>query len=113
MDERAPTRPHFRIVAAAALIATHAGCASLGGLGSLVRAPQFRAADGRDAEIVLRGPSRDFPLGGAAKIFHTSTKDTPYGHYKNQDIFERQGRSSKRAQARCKGSDQQKRTSRR
>ena len=80
MDERAPTRRRFRIVAAAALIAAHAGCASLGGLGSLVRAPQFRAADGREAEIVLRGPSRDFPLGGAAvRLYARVSNPNPFG----------------------------------
>ncbi|HEU4535174.1 MAG TPA: hypothetical protein VFS00_13695, partial [Polyangiaceae bacterium] len=61
MDARA-----LRRAAAVALFAlAHAGCASLGGLGALVRAPQFSPVEGRDAEIVLRGPSRDFPLGGA------------------------------------------------
>lgn len=80
MDERAPKTPHFRIAAAAALIAAHAGCASLGGLGSLVQAPRFRPAEGRDAEIVLRGPSRDLPLGGAALRLHARVSNpNPFG----------------------------------
>ena len=69
-----------RIAAAAALIAAHAGCASLGGLGTLVQAPRFSAAEGRDAEIVLRGPSRDFPLGGAAVRLHARVcNPNPFG----------------------------------
>ena len=73
-------RRELRIVAAAALIAAHAGCASLGGLGSLVQAPQFSAVEGRDAEIVLRGPSRDFPLGGAAVRLHARVfNPNPFG----------------------------------
>jgi late embryogenesis abundant protein len=62
-----------RIAAVAVAIAAHAGCASLGGLGGLgglVQAPRFTASEGREAEIVLRGPSRDFPLGGAAIRLH-------------------------------------------
>ena len=54
------------MAALAILVAVHAGCASLGGLGSLVQAPRFSAVEGREAEIVLRGPSREHPLGGAA-----------------------------------------------
>ena len=80
MYEHTPNRRHFRITAAAALIASHAGCASLGGLGSLVQAPRFSAAEGRDAEIVLRGPSRDFPLGGAAVRLHARVfNPNPFG----------------------------------
>ena len=80
MDQRSPKRPWFRIAAAAALIVAHAGCASLGGLGALVRAPRFSQAEGRDAEIVLRGPSRDFPLGGAAlRIYARVSNPNPFG----------------------------------
>jgi hypothetical protein len=67
MEERTP-RTRSAVVAIA--IAAHVSCASLAGLGSLVQAPRFTAADGREAEIVLRGPSRDFPLGGAAIRLH-------------------------------------------
>ena len=78
MDER--TSKSLRFAAAAALIAAHAGCASLGGLGSLVQAPRFRPAEGRDAEIVLRGPSRDFPLGGAAlRLYARVANPNPFG----------------------------------
>jgi hypothetical protein len=66
MDGRAPKTLRNRTAAAAAILAIHAGCASLGGLGSLIQPPRFSPVDGTDAEIVLRGPSRDFPLGGAA-----------------------------------------------
>jgi len=80
MEDRAPKTRRIRIAAAAALIAAHAGCASLGGLASLVQAPRFRAAEGRDAEIVLRGPSRDFPLGGAAVRLHARVSNpNPFG----------------------------------
>jgi hypothetical protein len=61
-------------------VAAHAGCASLGGLGDLVQAPRFSAAEGREAEIVLRGPSRDFPLGGAAVRIHARVfNPNPFG----------------------------------
>jgi hypothetical protein len=76
MDARA-----FRHAAVVAVVAlAHAGCASLGGLGALVRAPQFSPVEGRDAEIVLRGPSRDFPLGGAAVRIHARVLNpNPFG----------------------------------
>jgi late embryogenesis abundant protein len=78
MDER--MSKSFRIAAAVALTAAHAGCASLGGLGALVQAPRFSHAEGRDAEIVLRGPSRDFPLGGAAvRIYARVVNPNPFG----------------------------------
>ena len=80
MDAHRSNTLRFRIAAAAAVIAVHAGCASLGGLGSLVQAPRFSAADGREAEIVLRGPSRDFPLGGAAVRLHARVLNpNPFG----------------------------------
>jgi len=70
----------IRIAVAAVMIAAHAGCASLGGLGSLVQAPRFAHVEGRDAEIVLRGPSRDFPLGGAAVRLHARVRNpNPFG----------------------------------
>jgi len=70
----------LRIAAAAVLIAAQAGCASLGGLGSLLQAPRFSPVDGREAEIVLRGPSRDFPLGGAAVRLHARVLNpNPFG----------------------------------
>lgn len=69
-----------RISGAVAIAAAHAGCASLGGLGSLVQAPRFSAVDGQEAEIVLRGPSRDFPLGGAAVRLHARVNNpNPFG----------------------------------
>jgi hypothetical protein len=78
MDDRTSTT--LRVAAMAALLGAHAGCASLGGLGGLVQAPRFSAADGREAEIVLRGPSRDFPLGGAAVRIHARVfNPNPFG----------------------------------
>lgn len=77
MDARI-TKPLRAIVGIVAL--AHAGCASLGGLGSLVQAPRFSSAEGRDAEIVLRGPSRDMPLGGAAVRLHARVfNPNPFG----------------------------------
>jgi len=79
MYARAP-KPRGRIAAAAALLAAHAGCATLGGLGSLIQPPRFHPVEGRDAEIVLRGPSRDFPLGGAAVRLHARVLNpNPFG----------------------------------
>jgi hypothetical protein len=80
MDDRAPKTRLLRVAAAAALLAAHAGCASLGGLGSLIQAPRFSPVEGRDAEIVLRGPSREFPLGGAAVRLHAQVLNpNPFG----------------------------------
>ena len=65
---------------AAIAIAGQVGCASLGGLGDLVQAPRFSSAEGREAEIVLRGPSRDYPLGGAAVRIHARVfNPNPFG----------------------------------
>jgi hypothetical protein len=78
MEERTPKASRLVLVAAA--VAVHAACASLGGLGGLIQAPRFTAAEGRDAEIVLRGPSRDFPLGGAAvRLYARVTNPNPFG----------------------------------
>jgi hypothetical protein len=80
MDLRGTKSAILRVAAATALLAAHAACASLGGLGTLVQAPRFSAAEGRDAEIVLRGPSRDFPLGGAAVRIHARVSNpNPFG----------------------------------
>lgn len=53
---------NLRIAVAVALAAV--GCATLGSLGIL--APRFEAADERDAELRVQGPSAGRPLGGAA-----------------------------------------------
>lgn len=80
MYGRVPKTTPIRILAAAAVLAAHAGCASLGGLGSLIQAPRFSPVEGRDAEIVLRGPSRDYPLGGAAIRLHARVLNpNPFG----------------------------------
>jgi hypothetical protein len=52
-------------VLAAALATFASGCATLGQLGMLVRAPTFDQDPGRPAEIRLLGPAADRPLGGA------------------------------------------------
>ena len=81
MDARASNTS--RILVAAALVAAHAGCASLGdlgGLGRLIQPPRFTTDAGRDAEIVLRGPSRDQPLGGAAvRLYARVSNPNPFG----------------------------------
>lgn len=41
-----------------------AGCASLGGLSSIIP-PRFEQADGQPAQLRILGPSRTMPLGGA------------------------------------------------
>jgi hypothetical protein len=69
MDRRARRRVQAAALAAAVSL-FHAGCATLGGLAAFVQPPRFSSQDGRDAEIVLRGPSRDYPLGGAAVRLH-------------------------------------------
>jgi hypothetical protein len=80
MDDRAARTPLTGIALVALALAAHAGCASLAGLGSLVQAPRFSTAQGRDAEIVLRGPSRDFPLGGAAvRLYARVNNPNPFG----------------------------------
>jgi hypothetical protein len=80
MEERAPRTRPVRVAVVILAVAAHAGCASLAGLGSLVQAPRFSAAAGQEAEIVLRGPSRDFPLGGAAVRLHARVfNPNPFG----------------------------------
>jgi hypothetical protein len=79
MDRFARGRARILGLAMAAAVA-HGGCASLGGLGSLIQPPRFSSAEGRDAEIVLRGPSRDYPLGGAAVRLHARVYNpNPFG----------------------------------
>jgi hypothetical protein len=55
-----------RYAAPVAFALVVAGCATLGQLGSLVRAPQFEEADNRPAEITLLGPSTMRPMGGVS-----------------------------------------------
>ena len=47
------------------LAVTASACASLEALRGLVHAPQFEQADGREHELMVAGPSRDAPVGGA------------------------------------------------
>lgn len=58
------TRSVRRVTVLACLILISA-CASLGGLGSVLQPPGFRAAEGRQAELRLIAPSRERPSGGA------------------------------------------------
>jgi hypothetical protein len=80
MEDRVARTPLAGIALVALALFAHAGCASLAGLGSLVQAPRFSSAQGREAEIVLRGPSRDFPLGGAAvRLYARVNNPNPFG----------------------------------
>lgn len=55
-------------------------CATLGGLGSLVRPPQFQEAPDRSAEIRLMSPNRDNPLGGAGvRLWAKIANPNPFG----------------------------------
>jgi hypothetical protein len=55
-------------------------CATLGGLGSLVRAPQFQEAPDHSAEIRVMSPSRDSPLGGAGvRLWAKISNPNPFG----------------------------------
>jgi hypothetical protein len=42
-----------------------AGCASLGGLSSIIQPPRFEQAEGQPAQLRILGPSRSMPVGGA------------------------------------------------
>ena len=42
-----------------------AGCASLGGLSSIIQPPRFEQAEGQPAQLRILGPSRAMPVGGA------------------------------------------------
>ena len=42
-----------------------AGCASLGGLSSIIQPPRFEQAEDQPAQLRILGPSRAMPVGGA------------------------------------------------
>jgi hypothetical protein len=42
-----------------------AGCASLGGLSTIIQPPRFEQAEGQPAQLRILGPSRSLPVGGA------------------------------------------------
>jgi hypothetical protein len=42
-----------------------AGCASLGGLSTIIQPPRFEQAEGQPAQLRILGPSRSMPVGGA------------------------------------------------
>jgi hypothetical protein len=62
------------------VLALTAGCASLGPLAQIIRAPTFRQADNQPAELRLLGPSARQPLGGAGiRIWLEVTNPNPFG----------------------------------
>jgi hypothetical protein len=64
----------------AVLLATTAGCASLGPLAQIVRPPQFRQADNQPAQIRLIAPSLRNPTGGAGvRIWLEVTNPNAFG----------------------------------
>lgn len=67
------------LILVAACVATQA-CASLQQLSRIVQPPRFEAADGRQSELRLLGPSAGSPLGGAAvRIWTTVSNPNPIG----------------------------------
>lgn len=57
-----------------------AGCASLGGLSSLIQPPRFEQAEGQPAQLRIMGPSRTMPLGGAGvRIWLKVTNPNGFG----------------------------------
>ena len=57
-----------------------AGCASLGGLSSIIQPPRFEQAEGQPAQLRILGPSRTMPLGGAGvRIWLKVTNPNGFG----------------------------------
>jgi len=57
-----------------------AGCASLGGLSSIIQPPRFEQAEGQPAQLRILGPSRTMPLGGAGvRIWLKVTNPNAFG----------------------------------
>ena len=57
-----------------------AGCASLGGLSSIIQPPRFEQAEGQPAQLRILGPSRSMPLGGAGvRIWLKVTNPNGFG----------------------------------
>lgn len=57
-----------------------AGCASLGGLSSIIQPPRFEQAEGQPAQLRVLGPSRTMPLGGAGvRIWLKVTNPNGFG----------------------------------
>jgi hypothetical protein len=62
------------------VIALTAGCASLGPLAQIIRAPTFRQADNQPAELRLIPPSVRQPLGGAGiRLWLEVANPNPFG----------------------------------
>ena len=56
------------------------GCASLGGLSSIIQPPRFEQAEGQPAQLRIVGPSRTMPVGGAAvRIWLKVTNPNAFG----------------------------------
>jgi hypothetical protein len=61
-------------------LALLAGCATLGPLARLIQPPRFEEADDRPAEITLRPPSLDAPVGGAGiRLWTRVSNPNPFG----------------------------------
>ena len=57
-----------------------AGCASLGGLSSIIQPPRFEQAEGQPAQLRILGPSRSMPVGGAGvRIWLKVTNPNAFG----------------------------------
>ena len=68
-----------RILTFIAALST-AGCASLGGLSTIIQPPRFEQADGQPAQLRILGPSRTMPLGGAGvRIWLKVTNPNAFG----------------------------------
>lgn len=69
-----------RFISSVLVMALAAGCASLGPLAQLVRAPTFRQADNQPAELRLIAPSLGRPAGGAGiRVWLEVTNPNPFG----------------------------------
>jgi hypothetical protein len=57
-----------------------AGCASLGGLSSIIQPPRFAEAEGQPSQLRIMGPSRTMPTGGAGiRIWLKVTNPNAFG----------------------------------
>jgi hypothetical protein len=72
----------MRFAAILTILATlsGAGCASLGGLSSIIQPPRFEEAEGQPAQLRMLGPSRTMPIGGAGvRIWLKVTNPNAFG----------------------------------
>jgi hypothetical protein len=62
------------------IAAVSTGCASLGGLSTIIQPPRFEQADGQPAQLRIHGPSGTMPLGGAGvRIWLKVTNPNAFG----------------------------------